>query len=143
VKKLILGLVFVLAASNVFAEELVLFDKNNSANVYLIKQSLVRENQTVRSIWVKYQYTKKGSIVLKEDIKAKRMPSFSKVKYGFDCGNKQHKVFIATIYESDGSVIQNLKDGAVEEVIPGSVGEAIRNFTCSYDIEKDRVSEAI
>lgn len=129
--------------TNAFAEELALFDSNDSAKVYLIKKSLVQENQTVRTVWVKYEYTKFGSINLKKDFNLKRIPSYSKVKYGFDCTSDKHKVMYAAIYDFKGSSINTITNGNVEEVVPGSVGEAIRNLVCNYDFENDKYREQI
>lgn len=124
--------------SNCFAEELVKFDKNDSSTVYLIKKSLIQESENVRTVWVRYDYTKLGSDLLKTDIKTSKAPSYSKVKYGFDCTSDKHKVFIAAIYDHKGIVIKHITNGQVESVIPGTVGEAIRNFVCNYDVETDR-----
>ena len=74
-------------SSNCYSEELALFDTNSSAKVYLIKQSLVQESEFIRTVWIKYDYTKAGSIDLKRDFKLVRLPKYSKVKYGFDCSS--------------------------------------------------------
>lgn len=125
------------------AEDIVKFDENNSATVYLVKRSLVQENQTVRSVWVRYNYTKFGAANLKKEIKENRIPHVSKVKYAFDCDSNKHKVMVAIIYDQRGAVITSIKDGSIEEVIPGSVGEAIRNLTCNYNMEENKVGEQI
>lgn len=55
----------------------------------------------------------------------------------FDCDSYAHKVQQATVYSSRGFVIKSINDGEIEDVIPGSVGEAIRNFVCDYDMKND------
>lgn len=141
-KKLVVILGIVLASTAAFADDrLAKFDVNKSATVYLVKGTLVQENETVRSIWAQFDYTKEGSLNLKENLRTIKTPSSSKVKYAFNCSNMAHKVIQATVLDNKGLVITNLQNGTVEDVVPGSVGEAIRNFVCSYDMENDRVGE--
>lgn len=130
-------------SSTVFAEETVLFDTNSSAKVYFIKQSLVQENETVRTVWIKYEYTKLGSSDLKRNANLVRFPKSSKVKYGFDCTSNKHQVMYASIYDAGGTSILTITNASIEEVIPGSVGEAIRNLVCNYDMENNKVGEQI
>ncbi len=135
-KKLIVALCLVLFSTVAFAEDNILFDKNQTADVYIVKHSLVQETNNIRTIWIEYKYTKTGSKILKQDIKTNDYPASSKVKYAFDCSNRLHKVLIAMIYNKKGINILKLSDGEVEEVTPGSVGEAIRDLTCSVDMQQ-------
>lgn len=127
-----------IAVSACYAEEYALFDRNSTASVYLIKGTLEQVNQAVRSVWVKYEYTKMGKKEIKTTFNTKKTPESSKVKYAFDCNNKQHKVMQANIYDNNGASIKSISNARIEDVIPGSVGEAIRNFTCDYDMENNK-----
>jgi len=140
-KKLILSLAVVICFSTVAkAEELMKLESNSTVDVYLVKHSLTQENSTVRSIWVKYNYTKKGANELRSDIKSKHLPKFSKVKYEFDCSNNQHRVAFATIYEKDGTPLKVIRNASAEDVVPGSVADSIRSIVCSYEMEHDAAS---
>lgn len=138
-----IAMLFIMLVSNSYAEELVKFGVNDSATTYLIKQSLVQENVTVRSIWIKYEYTAYGANNLKKDFSLSSIPSYSKVKYSFDCSGNKHRVDYAAVYHKRGNTLRTITNGNIEEVIPGTVGEAIRNFTCNYDTEKDKAGPTI
>lgn len=136
-------IIFFIFNSVSFAEELVLFDKNNSSDVFFVKHSLVQQTPSIRTVWIKYEYSKYGSSSLKKEINTVEIPFYSKVKYAFDCTNRMHKVLIAAIYNKNGSIIKSLSNGSVEEVIPGTVGEAIRDVVCNYKFDSERTNDAV